>query len=112
MVTTIQINEDVKEKLDKLKAHHRETYNELISRLTDSNGLEIIKKIMNDALDKHDKAKIAYLGGGKFLLSVKMNDFKEAEIKLKEVLEFLENTSKEQKCEFSFKRDDSKKLKE
>ncbi len=33
MVTTIQLDEKVKEKLDGLKIHHRETYNELISRL-------------------------------------------------------------------------------
>lgn len=33
MVTTIQIDEGLKEKLDRLKVHHRETYNELISRL-------------------------------------------------------------------------------
>ena len=33
MVTTIQLDEKIKEKLDKLKVHHRETYNELIIRL-------------------------------------------------------------------------------
>jgi len=33
MVTTIQLDEKLKERLDKLKIHHRETYNELISRL-------------------------------------------------------------------------------
>ena len=33
MVTTIQIEEKLKEKLDKLKVHHRESYNELITRL-------------------------------------------------------------------------------
>jgi predicted CopG family antitoxin len=33
MVTTIQIDENIKEKLDHLKIHHRESYNELISRL-------------------------------------------------------------------------------
>ncbi len=33
MVTTIQIDEKIKAKLDDLKIHHRETYNELISRL-------------------------------------------------------------------------------
>lgn len=33
MVTTIQIDEKLKDKLDNLKVHHRETYNELISRL-------------------------------------------------------------------------------
>jgi len=33
MVTTIQIDEALKDRLDKLKIHHRETYNELILRL-------------------------------------------------------------------------------
>lgn len=36
MVTTIQLDEKLKEKLDKLKVHHRETYNELILRLINS----------------------------------------------------------------------------
>ena len=38
MVTTIQLDEKLKEKLDKLKLHHRETYNELISRLINSSS--------------------------------------------------------------------------
>jgi len=38
MVTTIQLDEKLKEKLDKLKIHHRETYNELISRLINSSS--------------------------------------------------------------------------
>ncbi len=33
MITTIQIDNKLKEKLDALKIHHRESYNELISRL-------------------------------------------------------------------------------
>ena len=33
MVTTIQIDEKLKSRLDSLKVHHRETYNELILRL-------------------------------------------------------------------------------
>lgn len=39
MITTIQINEDLKSKLDKLKVHHRETYNELLSRLVEGPNL-------------------------------------------------------------------------
>jgi len=35
MVTTIQLDEDVKGKLDELKIHRRETYNELLMRLID-----------------------------------------------------------------------------
>jgi hypothetical protein len=33
MITTIQIDDTIKRKLDKLKIHPRETYQELISRL-------------------------------------------------------------------------------
>ncbi|MBS3066691.1 hypothetical protein J4205_02605 [Candidatus Pacearchaeota archaeon] len=36
MVTTIQIDEKIKEKLDKLKIHHRESYNDLITRIIGS----------------------------------------------------------------------------
>jgi len=36
MVTTIQIDEKVKEKLDKLKIHYRESYNDLIVRILNS----------------------------------------------------------------------------
>ena len=38
MVTTIQIDEKVKEKLDKLKVHYRESYNDLIVRILGSCG--------------------------------------------------------------------------
>ncbi len=36
MVTTIQIDEKIKEKLDKLKIHYRESYNDLIARIIGS----------------------------------------------------------------------------
>ena len=36
MATTIQIDEKVKEKLDKLKMHYRESYNDLIIRILSS----------------------------------------------------------------------------
>ena len=35
MVTTIQLDEETKILLDKLKVHHRESYNELLQRLID-----------------------------------------------------------------------------
>ncbi|MDP3882024.1 MAG: antitoxin VapB family protein [Nanoarchaeota archaeon] len=38
MVTTIQIEEKLKEKLDQLKIHHRESYNELITRLVNTSA--------------------------------------------------------------------------
>lgn len=39
MITTIQLDKKLKEKLDSLKIHKRETYNELISRLIDGGSL-------------------------------------------------------------------------
>ena len=38
MITTIQLNKKTKEKLNVLKIHNRETYNELILRLIESNS--------------------------------------------------------------------------
>ena len=35
MITTIQLDKKVKEKLDKLKIHERESYNEVIARLVE-----------------------------------------------------------------------------
>jgi len=36
MATTIQIDEQTKSLLDKLKVHHRESYNELLRRLVEA----------------------------------------------------------------------------
>ncbi|MEA3248213.1 MAG: hypothetical protein U9Q73_00745 [Nanoarchaeota archaeon] len=37
-ITTIQIDTKIKDKLEKLKIHHRETYNELLIRLISQNS--------------------------------------------------------------------------
>ncbi len=74
MITTIQIENKVKERLDKLKIHHRESYNELIDRLVNNcspnkmekeNLIETIEilsdpKTMRDiatALEEYNKGK-------------------------------------------------------
>lgn len=36
MVTTIQLEENVKSKLDNLKIHNRETYNDIVKRLVEN----------------------------------------------------------------------------
>ena len=38
--TTIQLNKDIKERLESMKLHQRETFNELILRLIDNDSLE------------------------------------------------------------------------
>ena len=44
MATTIQLDEKLKERLDKLKIHYRETYNDLILRLISSNSPKNMEK--------------------------------------------------------------------
>jgi len=44
MITTIQIDNKLKAKLDSLKVHHRESYNELISRIIGGSKKEDIQK--------------------------------------------------------------------
>ena len=41
MATTIQIDENLKQKLDNIKIHHRETYNELINRMINNFSSEV-----------------------------------------------------------------------
>ena len=42
MVTTIQIDENLKQKLDELKIHHRESYNALLQRVLENCTLNSI----------------------------------------------------------------------
>jgi hypothetical protein len=54
MVTTIQVDEKVKMMLDKLKVHHRESYNELLLRMaeefsdSDKESLVATLEVMSD----------------------------------------------------------------
>ena len=44
MVTTVQIDNELKERLNRLKIHPRESYNDLISRLIDSYSPDVASK--------------------------------------------------------------------
>lgn len=44
MITTIQIEKNLKKKLDKLKIHPRETYNDILIRLLEGTSLKKIDK--------------------------------------------------------------------
>jgi len=44
MVTTIQVDESLKGRLDALKIHHRETYNELLVRLLEQQRTKQVDK--------------------------------------------------------------------
>jgi len=44
MVTTVQIDNELKERLNRLKIHPRESYNDLISRLIDSYSPDVASR--------------------------------------------------------------------
>jgi len=56
MATTIQISDDVKQHLDKLKIFERETYNEIIFNMIEDN-LEISEKTKRDIAEARKQAK-------------------------------------------------------
>ncbi len=75
----------------------------------DSNGLEIVKSILSEAIKKGGKElKLTYAGGGKYKVIVTADDYKTAEKILKSVLEYTEDLCKEKDCEFSFIRQEKK----
>ena len=76
-----------------------------------SNGIEIIKKILLDAIkeNQNDKIEILYLGAPKYRLSIVAQDFKTAEKTLKPILEKIEKNSSKLDGTFKFSREESKK---
>jgi predicted CopG family antitoxin len=48
-ITTIQVNDDVKKKLDNLKVHPRESYNELLERM--AQGFDIDKESLVETIE-------------------------------------------------------------
>ena len=51
MVTTIQIDEKIKEKLENLKVHYRETYNDIISRLINFSPNEVDRESLTETIE-------------------------------------------------------------
>ena len=76
-----------------------------------SDGIEIIRKILLDAIkeSQNQKIKILYLGAPKYRLSIIAQDFKTAEKTLKPILEKIEKNTSKQNGTFKFSREESKK---
>ena len=76
-----------------------------------SNGIEIIKKILLDAIkeNQNDKIEILYLGAPRYRLSVIAQDFKTAEKTLKPIIEKIEKNASKLNGIFKFSREESKK---
>ena len=63
-----------------------------------SNGLELIKKILNTR-----EAEIRYIAAGTYSIKIEAKDMKKADNKLQEILKEIENQAKKNKVEFSIK---------
>ena len=76
-----------------------------------SDGIEIIRKILLDAIkeSQNEKIEILYLGAPKYRLSIIAPDFKTAEKTLKPILEKIEKNTSKQNGTFKFSREESKK---
>ena len=76
-----------------------------------SNGIEIIKKILLDAIkeNQNDKIETLYLGAPRYRLSVIAQDFKTAEKTLKPIIEKIEKNASKLNGIFKFSREESKK---
>jgi len=66
---------------------------------TKSNGMDILKEILN----KLEDVEIKYLSAGKYSLKIEEEDIKKADNKSKEILEKIEKLSKEKEVNFSQK---------
>ncbi len=87
-----QILESKKEKPKEIKQ---------IFRLSNksSNGIVIVKDILNQACK--NKCEIKYLAAGKYSLSLTGEDFKSLKSENNKIIDFLETQAKKNKCEFS-----------
>ena len=77
-----------------------------------SDGVEIIKKTLLDAIKKDSAIDITYLGAPKYRLSIRAEDFKTAEKSLKPIIEDVQKKIEKNKGSFKFTREESKKTRE
>ena len=77
-----------------------------------SDGVEIIKKVLLDAMKKDATINITYLGAPKYRLSITAEDFKTAEKLLKPIIEEIQKNIEKKNGSFKFTREESKKTRE
>ena len=115
VIDDLEISEKIKKTIDELSKKIKLPSVEIrgILEMTNnkSDGIEIIRKILLDAIkeSQNEKIEILYLGAPKYRLSIIAQDFKTAEKTLKPILEKIEKNSSKQNCVFKFSREESKK---
>ncbi len=76
----------------------------------DPEGVKVTSSVLGEADKISEDVSIRYAGGGRYSISVTKNEYKDAEADLKRVLDFVESKSKEYKCEYSYERKESRKI--
>ena len=115
VIDDLKISEKIKKTIDELSKKIKLPTVEIrgILEMTNnkSDGIEIIRKILLDAIkeSQNQKIKILYLGAPKYRLSIVAQDFKTAEKTLKPILEKIEKNTSKQNGTFKFSREESKK---
>ena len=115
VVDDLEISEKIKKTIDELSKKIKLPTVEIrgILEMTNnkSDGIEIIRKILLDAIkeSQNQKITILYLGAPKYRLSIVAQDFKTAEKTLKPILEKIEKNTSKQNGTFKFSREESKK---
>ena len=115
VIDDLKISEKIKKTIDELSKKIKLPTVEIrgILEMTNnkSDGIEIIRKILLDAIkeSQNQKITILYLGAPKYRLSIVAQDFKTAEKTLKPILEKIEKNTSKQNGIFKFSREESKK---
>ena len=115
VIDDLEVSEKIKKTIDELSKKIKLPTVEIrgILEMTNnkSDGIEIIRKILLDAIkeSQNQKIKILYLGAPKYRLSIVAQDFKTAEKTLKPILEKIEKNTSKQNGIFKFSREESKK---
>ena len=115
VIDDLEISEKIKKTIDELSKKIKLPTVEIrgILEMTNnkSDGIEIIRKILLDAIkeSQNQKITILYLGAPKYRLSIVAQDFKTAEKTLKPILEKIEKNASKQNGTFKFSREESKK---
>ncbi|MDP3026398.1 MAG: hypothetical protein Q8N63_01730 [Nanoarchaeota archaeon] len=68
-----------------------------------SNGINIVKGIINEAC-KDSKCDVSYIAAGKYILGIKGEDFKQIKTEINSVLQNIEQQAKKQDCEFELEK--------
>jgi translation initiation factor 2 subunit 1 len=103
----------IEEISSKIQVPHVEIRGVLELTCTKSDGIEIIKKSLLEAIENKDAAvEITYIGAPKYRLTISAQNFKTAEKALKPVLSTIQASIEKKGGTFRFIREESKKTRE